>query len=170
MRNKKTKAREIVHRLLGEDAPRSDLRKPSQVEAWLKEWGNLMPEPGGMILIGSAGLLWNVLHVLGKDSELPSNSMDADVLTDSDLVAEFGYTALIGSQFERKHGFHVNLMPNEVLTEMNSDWRQRANSHTYGNLTVTVPAASDLFVPKLKAGRPRDLQQHHWAKEIGLVP
>ena len=78
-----------------------------------------------------------------------------DPITDSDEVARLCYDALIGSEFERTHGWHVNLMPNTVLREFPADWRNRATTHNYSLLRVTVPAAADLLVPKLKRGEPR---------------
>src|SRR6186997_3440812 len=90
--------------------PRRELHEPAQVISWLEEWGEQLREDGAMILIGSAALLWHV-HRAGLATPLPENSMDVDPVTDSDAVAELAYDAMIGSEFELKHGWHVNLMP-----------------------------------------------------------
>jgi hypothetical protein len=55
--------------------PRRELKHPSQIEAWLQEWGTLLAEPGSLILIGSGGLLWHAAQ-RGLDIPLPENSMD----------------------------------------------------------------------------------------------
>jgi len=119
-------------------------------------------------LIGSAALLWHS-HDRGIDAELPDASMDVDPITDSDEIARYCYDCLIGSEFEREHGWHVNLMPDSVLTEFPPDWKTRANVRNYGRLTLLVPAPEDLLVPKLKRGEPRDIKHSEWAKAIGLV-
>jgi hypothetical protein len=90
--------------------PRRELKHPSKFEAWLEEWGTLLAEPGSLILIGSGGLLWHAAQ-RGLDIPLPENSMDVDPVTQSDAIALLGYEAMIGSEFERRHGWHVNLMP-----------------------------------------------------------
>jgi hypothetical protein len=73
---------------------------------------------------------------------------------------------LIGSEFEKEHGWHVNLMPAVVLQEMNEGWQQRASTKQYGRLEVTVPSVPDLLVPKLKRGEPRDILHAAWAKKL----
>lgn len=148
--------------------PRRELRYPHQITEWLEEWGTKLTEPASMILIGSAGLLWHAARI-GRDDPLPENSMDADPVTDSDAIAELAYDALIGSEFEKVHGWHVNLMPNMVLDHLPTQWQQRAFSHTYGNLTVVVPTADDLLTPKRKRGEPRDRQHEAFASNLGLV-
>src|SRR5713101_2911969 len=100
-----------------------------------------------MILIGSGALLWHAFQ-RGITQPLPENSMDVDPITDSDEVARLCYEALIGSEFEQRHGWHVNLMPDSVLREFPTDWRSRAAGKTYCRLAVLVPAPADLFVPK----------------------
>ena len=105
--------------------PRRELHEPAQVIAWLEDWGERLREDGAMILIGSAALLWHV-HRAGLTTALPENSMDVDPVTESDAVAELAYDAMIGSEFELEHGWHVNLMPRSVLREMPSDWEARA--------------------------------------------
>jgi hypothetical protein len=65
--------------------------------------------------------------------------MDVDPITDSEEVARLCYESLIGSDFEEKHGWHVNLMPEVVLREFPSDWEVRAATKLYGALTVVVP-------------------------------
>ena len=79
------------------------------------------------------------------------------------------YEAVIGSEFERLHGWHVNLMPEAVLREFPSDWRQRCTRKTYGLLTLEAPCPADLLAPKLKRGEPRDHAHAAWSKRIGLV-
>jgi len=41
-------------------------------------------------------------------SSLPENSMDVDPIIESKEVALLGYEAMIGSEFEKTHGWHVN--------------------------------------------------------------
>ena len=121
-----------------------------------------------MILIGSAGLLWHVARI-GRDDPLPENSMDVDPVTESEAIAELAYDALIGSDFERTHGWHVNLMPRMVLDQLLNGWRDRSASADYGLLTLTVPSAADLLAPKLRRGEPRDLQHETFARKLGLI-
>lgn len=149
--------------------PRRELKYPRQVEDWLIEFGGLLTQPGGIVLIGSGGLLWHAFQ-RGLTEPLPENSMDVDPITDSDEVARLCYEALIGSEFEVRHGWHVNLMPGAVLCEFPSDWPVRASVKSYGRLEVTVPAPSDLLVPKLKRNEPRDRAHQAWAKRVGLIP
>ena len=52
------------------------------------------------------------------------NSMDVDPVTTSQAVALLGYEAMIGSEFEKEHGWHVNLMPAVVLKEMPDGWEK----------------------------------------------
>ena len=94
--------------------PRRELKYPHQVEDWLKELGSSLTSPGRLILIGSGALLWHAAQ-RGITEGLLENSMDVDPITDSDEVARFCYNAIIGSDFERTHGWHVNLMPDSVL-------------------------------------------------------
>ena len=145
--------------------PKRELRHPAQIEAWLQEWGSVLGEPGSLILIGSGGLLWHAVQ-RGLDLPLPENSMDVDPVTQSDAVALLGYEAMIGSEFEKRHGWHVNLMPSAVLDEMPVDWRERASRKQYGLLEVVVPSLADLLVPKLKRGEPRDKLHAEWAKKL----
>ena len=95
--------------------------------------------------------------------------MDVDPITDSDEIARACYEALIGSEFERTHGWHVNLMPDSVLRELPAGWKDRATTRDYGSLRVTVPAPADLLAPKLKRGEPRDRSHADWARQIGLI-
>jgi hypothetical protein len=148
--------------------PRRELRYPHQVDQWLGEWGSKLTERGEMILIGSAGLLWHVAQ-LGRDDPLPENSMDVDPVTDSDALADLAYDALIGSEFEATHGWHVNLMPRVALDQLPQGWRERARTKLYGNLKVVVPVASDLLAPKLSRHEPRDLQHEAYARSMGLL-
>jgi len=145
--------------------PKRELKHPSQVEAWLQEWGSVLGEPGSLILIGSGGLLWHAAQ-RGLDTPLSENSMDVDPVTQSDAVALLGYEAMIGSEFEKRHGWHVNLMPSAALSEMPADWMQRASRKQYGLLEVLVPSMDDLLVPKLKRGEPRDKLHAEWAKKL----
>jgi hypothetical protein len=148
--------------------PRRELSRPRQITEWLESWGARMSEPASMTLIGSAGLLWHAAD-RGMDVSLPENSMDVDPVTDSDALAWMCYEALIGSDFERQHGWHVNLLPLSVLKELPDGWEERSRRKTYGQLTVIVPAASDLLAPKLRRNEPRDRAHAEWAREVGLV-
>ncbi len=148
--------------------PRRELREPRQVEEWLVELSAKLTQPAEMILIGSGALLWHAAQ-RGHNSPLSENSMDVDPITDSDEVARLCYEALIGSEFERTHGWHVNLMPEAVLREFPEDWRDRAVSKYYGLLTLVVPTPADLLIPKLKRNEPRDRAHEAWAKTLGLV-
>ena len=147
--------------------PKRELKYPHQIIDWLAEWGTELKVPGSMILIGSGALLWHA-HEKGIDMPLSESSMDVDPITSDDCVAELAYRAIIGSEFEMTHGWHVNLMPLSVLSEFPSDWEARAQKSKYGKLSVTIPAAKDLLVPKLKRGEPRDIKHAEWAKQIGL--
>ncbi len=148
--------------------PRKELKYPHQVITWLQEWGGKLTEPAEMILIGSAGLLWHIARI-GRDDPLPENSMDVDPITESDAVAELAYDALIGSDFEREHGWHVNLMPRMVLDQLPEGWKDRCFRQVYGNLAVTVPSPADLLAPKLRRNEPRDQQHALLARETGLI-
>lgn len=89
-------------------------------------------------------------------------------ITLDEEVAELGYDAHIGSVFEKENGWHVNLMPPNALEDLPSDWKTRAAKKCYGLLTVIVPLAQDLLVPKLKRNEPRDIIHSQWAKSMGL--
>jgi hypothetical protein len=145
--------------------PLRELKNPSQIENWLIEWGNRIVKPGSMVLIGSGALLW---HAAQKNLEtpLPENSMDVDPVTDSQEVALLGYESMIGSEFEKQNGWHVNLMPSAVLSEMPMGWELRAERKYYGKLEVIVPSVQDLLVPKLKRDEPRDKSHAEWAKQL----
>jgi hypothetical protein len=148
--------------------PRRELRNGSQVADWLAELGASLKNPGNLTLIGSAGLLWHAFD-RGIAAELPEASMDVDPVTDSDEVATLCYEAVIGSEFERAHGWHVNLMPDSVLRELPGDWQQRAVVRQIGNLNLLVPAPADLLAPKLKRNEPRDRAHAEWSKRVGLL-
>lgn len=148
--------------------PRRELSHPQQVTTWLEEWGRQLKEPASMVLIGSAALLWHAGQK-GITEGLPEHSMDADPVTDSDELAWLCYDALIGSEFELTHGWHINLMPASVLNELPSEWKLRASQSCYGQLTVIVPHPADLLAPKLRRNEPRDRQHANWAKEQGLI-
>ena len=77
----------------------------------------MLKAPALMTLIGSAALLWHAAQK-GITTGLPENSMDADPVTDSDELAWLCYDAIIGSEFEQTHGWHINLMPESVLKEL----------------------------------------------------
>ena len=147
--------------------PRRELKHPSQVESWLAGWGARLGAPGDMILIGSGALLWHAAQ-RGIETPLPENSMDVDPITTSEEVAALGYEAHIGSTFEKENGWHVNLMPPDVLASFPPGWRERAARKDYGLLRVTVPLAADLLAPKLARGEPRDLAHADWARRAGL--
>ena len=145
--------------------PRKELKYPRQIEVWLEDWGKQLTEPGSLVLIGSGGLLWHAAQ-RGLEIPLPENSMDVDPVTSSLAVALLGYEAMIGSEFEKLHGWHVNLMPAAVLQEMKAGWQQRASKKVYGSLEVVVPSVEDLLAPKLKRGEPRDILHASWAKQL----
>ena len=148
--------------------PRRELKYPHQVENWLIELSQQLTQPAEMILIGSGALLWHAFQ-RGVTEPLPENSMDVDPITDSDEVARLCYEALIGSEFERRHGWHVNLMPASVMKEFPADWRSRISIKAYGHLSLVVPSPTDLFVPKRKRNEPRDRVQETWAKGVRLL-
>jgi hypothetical protein len=147
--------------------PKRELSRPSQIVAWLTDWGNRLVEPGEMILIGSGGLLWHVA-LAGKDTPLPENSMDVDPVTSSEEIAELAYDAIIGSEFEATHGWHVNLMPDMVLKTFPEDWEARCSVVRHGKLTVKIPSIPDLLAPKLRRAEPRDLAQARYMTDLGL--
>src|SRR5262245_14391710 len=120
--------------------PLRELRNGKQVADWLQALGGSLKSSGDMTLIGSAALLWHA-HDRGLNAELSEASMDVEPVTNSDEVAARCYEALIGSEFERSHGWHVNLMPNTVLRELPDGWEQRATRRQIGSLHLTVPAA-----------------------------
>jgi hypothetical protein len=107
-----------------------------------------------------------MLHKPNWKSPLSENSMDVDPVTDSYAVAFLGYEAMIGSEFEKENGWHVNLMPRQVLNEMPADWQNRAKQKTYRHLLVIVPSVPDLLAPKLKRGEPRDKLHSEWANQL----
>lgn len=148
--------------------PRRELKNGKQVADWLAEVNSHLQAPGNMTLIGSAALLWHA-NERGLPAELPDSSMDVDPVTDSDEVAKLCYEALIGSEFERTHGWHVNLMPDTVLNELPSGWQERAIKKQIGKLNLTVPAPVDLLAPKLKRNEARDRAHAEWARRIGLL-
>jgi len=148
--------------------PWRELKSGKQVSDWLAELGASLKAPGNMTLIGSAALLWHA-HDRGITADLPEASMDVDPVTDSDEVAMLCYEALIGSEFERTHGWHVNLMPDSVLKELPVGWEQRAARRQVGKLHLLVPAPADLLAPKLKRNEPRDRAHADWAKRVGLL-
>src|SRR5436309_1760633 len=119
--------------------PRRELKSGQQVADWLQRVSESIFQPGEIILIGSAALLWHA-HNGGISAELPEASMDVDPITEDDEIARICYDSLIGSEFEREHGWHVNLMPKTVLNEFPGDWRNRAVIRQIGLLTVVVPA------------------------------
>lgn len=77
--------------------------------------------------------------------------------------------ALIGSEFERIHGWHVNLLPASVLKESPEGWVARAARCTYGKITVVVPSSRDVLAPKLRRNEPRDRKHAEWAKQLGMA-
>jgi hypothetical protein len=148
--------------------PRRELKSGKQVADWLAELGTSLKAPGNLTLIGSAALLWHAFD-RGIVAELPDASTDVDPVTDSDEVAMLCYEALIGSEFERIHGWHVNLMPETVLNKLPVGWKQRATQKQIGKLNLLVPAPADLLAPKLKRNEPRDRAHAEWAKRVGLL-
>jgi hypothetical protein len=95
--------------------------------------------------------------------------MDVDPVTGSEEIAELCYDAMIGSEFEAAHGWHINLMPHFALQGLPSGWEERAHVAHYGNLRVIVPAPEDLLAPKLTRGEPRDLAHFEFARAAGLL-
>jgi hypothetical protein len=148
--------------------PLRNLRHPHQVTHWLQEWGAKLQAPAEMILIESAALLWHAA-ASGRDDPLPENSMDVDPLTDSSELAELALDAMIGSDFERTQGWHVNLMPPAVLNQFPDDWRNRCATARYDNLKVIIPCAADIIAAKLKRSEPRDLLHKQYAEALGLM-
>ena len=148
--------------------PRRELSRPHQVTDWLEEWGRALKEHGEMILIGSAGLLWHAAQC-GLDVPLPENSMDADPITDNEAIAELAWDAIIGSEFEKQHGWHVNLMPGTVLGTFPEGWQERCARGQYGNLHLIVPCVADLLAGKAKRSDARDIAHAKWAADLGLV-
>lgn len=148
--------------------PQRELKHPRQVEDWLVELSQQLTQAGQMILIGSGALLWHAFQH-GISEPLPENSMDVDPITDSDEVARLCYDALIGSEFERSHGWHVNLMPDSALQEFPSDWKSRASTKMYGHLTLVAPSPADLLIPKRKRNEPRDRAHETWARRVHLL-
>ena len=59
--------------------------------------------PGSLILFVSGGLLWPAAQ-RGLDTLLSENSMDVYPDTQSHAVALLGHEAMIGSEFEKRHG------------------------------------------------------------------
>jgi len=147
--------------------PRSELSHPRQVIDWLDDWGRRLADPAEMILIGSAALLWHVGQA-GLDVHMPENSMDADPVTSDQAVAELAYDAMIGSEFELTHGWHVNLMPDLALRSLPEGWKDRCAISIHGNLTVVVPSVPDLLAPKLLRNEPRDRIHAGWMSSLGL--
>ena len=121
-----------------------------------------------MTLIGSAALPWHAFD-RGMNAELSEASMDVGLVTDSDEVARHCYEALIGSEFERTHRWHVNLMPGSVLRELPAGWEQRTTRRQIGKLWLLVPPPADLLAPELRRDEPRDRAHAGWAKRIGLL-
>ena len=148
--------------------PRRELKSGKQVADWLEEISAKLNSPGNITLLGSAALLWHA-HDRGLIAELPESSMDVDPVTDSDEVAMLCYEAIIGSEFERKHGWHVNLMPESVLRELPAGWAERVTKKQIGKLSLTVPGPADLLAPKLKRNEIRDRAHAVWARQIGLL-
>ena len=95
--------------------------------------------------------------------------MDADPVTEDEEVALLAYDAMIGSEFELTHGWHVNLMPKSVLRELPAGWENRALEKTYALLRVIVPAPEDLLAPKLRRGELRVHAHAEWAYRFGIA-
>jgi hypothetical protein len=148
--------------------PRRELKNGKQVADWLNDLGASLKASGEMTLIGSAALLWHAF-ARGLSVELPESSMDVATVTENEEVARHCYEGLIGSEFERTHGWHINLMPQSVLRELPSGWERRAVTREIGRLRLTVPTPPDLLAPKLRRNEPRDRAQAEWARRIGLI-
>ena len=143
--------------------PRRELSEPSQVESWLREWGRAVKSPCSLILIGSAGLLWHA-HRKGVQEPLPENSMDADPVTEDEEVALLAYDAMIGSEFELTHGWHVNLMPKSVLRELPTGWENRASEKTYALSARDGTGSRGFACAQAQAGR----ASRSCARRVGL--
>ncbi len=57
----------------------------------------------------------------------------------SEKVAIHCYEALIGSEFERTHGWHVNLMPESGLHELPAGWKKRGDAKTNRQIKSARP-------------------------------
>lgn len=145
--------------------PKKELSRPDQIERWLIGMGNQLQNDGEITLIGSGAILWHAFQK-GVKTPLPENSMDVDPVTESEEVAGICYDCLIGSEFEQREGWHVNLMPRNVLQKLPTGWKERAHSKQYGKLEVTVPSIPDLLAPKLERGEPRDKQHADYANTL----
>ncbi len=151
--------------------PRKELKEPRQVEQWLATWGQILHaqnKTGELILIGSAALLWHA-HQNNITTGLSENSMDADPITNDECVAELGYAAGIGSEFEAINGWHINLMPQQTLSEFHPEWKSHQSTKQYGTLKVRVPCVVHLLLPKIKRGEPRDMRHYQWVRNVGLL-
>lgn len=148
--------------------PRAELRHPQQVVDWLESLKSEIHEPCQMWLIGSGALLLHA-HIKSIQAPLPSNSMDVDPVVVGDALAWACYDACIGSEFEKRHGWHVNLMPDAVLKELPQGWEDRAENLPFGMVHVILPSVDDLLAPKLKRGEPRDLEHRDWAIQQKLL-
>ncbi len=148
--------------------PLRELSRPRQIIDWLEDWGKLLNEPAEMILIGSGALLWHA-HQAGINTPLPEKSMDVDPITFSEAIAELAYDSIIGSEFEQRHGWHVNLMPDMALRDFPEGWKDRCSTAVYGCLSLVVPSVPDLLKPKLMRNEPRDRAHNDWAKLVGLI-
>ncbi len=148
--------------------PRRELREPAQVKAWVEELGEALSTDQSLILIGSGALL---LHAALRNvrEPLPENSMDVDPVTQDDELAGLLYDAGIGSDFEKRHGWHVNPMPQFALRDLPEGWQDRTITRAFGHLKVVLPAPADILAPKLKRGEPRDHAHAVWAKRVGLL-
>jgi hypothetical protein len=146
--------------------PERRLNQQIKLRHGLFLWGKACRNQA-LTLIASGGLLWQAGQK-GVTVPLPENSTDVDPITESDEVAMTFYDACIGSEFERIHGWHLNPMPKAALQELPPDWETRKSTRQYGKLTVTVPSADDLLVPKMKRGETRDLNHARWAFTNGV--
>ncbi len=150
------------------EMPKRELNSAKQITDWIHSLSERLDHSAEMILIGSGALLW---HAAKRNITvpLPENSMDVDPITSDPVLLEWFYDALIGSDFELQHGWHVNVMPWESLDHLPSQWRERVHCDQIRSLKVIVPAPEDLLVPKLKRNEPRDQKHAQWAKENGLI-
>ena len=119
--------------------PRKELNQPDQIERWLTEMGNSLKNDGDLTLIGSGALLWHAFQQ-GVAMPLPENSMDADPITDSEDVAQICYDQQIGSEFELKEGWHVNLMPKSVRENFPETGRKEPPGKNTGDSLSPCPA------------------------------
>lgn len=89
--------------------------------------------------------------------------MDVYPDTQSHAVALLGHEAMIGSEFEKRHGWPINLMPSAVLSKMPADWMQRASRKQFGLLEGAGSLDGRSAGAQVEA---RDNLHAEWAKKL----